>query len=88
MKMYIQVDGGPRVLAFHQQPPLSQIWRPAVFLDPRLRGDDGLRENVIPAQAGIQKIDSLQTAWPPAGRVTLREIRSPVKRTANGPCRI
>ena len=30
------------VLKVHQQPQLSQIWPPGVFLDPRLRGDDVL----------------------------------------------
>ena len=61
------------VLEVHQQPQLSQIWPPGVFLDPRLRGDDdpsggaflrggrpGASPFVIPAQAGIQKVDLLR----------------------------
>ena len=63
------------MLEVHQQPQLGQMCRPWNFLDPRLRGDDEgaassppPRKNVIPAQAGIQKVDFLETEWWPTLR--------------------
>ena len=69
------------MLEVHQQPQLGQMCRPWNFLDPRLRGDDEgaassppPRKNVIPAQAGIQKVDFLETGWPiPTGEAWPRE---------------